>query len=84
MKALGKSVKQHDTIPYVICDDGSDKPATLVSELNHVVICDWSTTAVLLFMSLVSPQLLTFLFMFIAPIIVKEHITPMICGKKKH
>eukprot|EP00043_Microstomoeca_roanoka_P012767 m.124092 g.124092 ORF g.124092 m.124092 type:complete len:1520 (+) comp15585_c0_seq2:94-4653(+) len=28
LKALGKSIKQHDTIPYIICDDGSDKPAT--------------------------------------------------------
>jgi len=28
MKADGKSVKANDTIPYIICNDGSNKPAT--------------------------------------------------------
>ncbi|EGD78351.1 hypothetical protein PTSG_09417 [Salpingoeca rosetta] len=28
MRANGKSIKQHDTIPYIICNDGSELPAT--------------------------------------------------------
>ncbi len=28
MKAQGKSVRALDTIPYVICKDGTDAPAT--------------------------------------------------------